>query len=740
MKINYSNLLITFLLLLFSSKINAEIFNGSLTGKVIDAEANTPIPNAVLQIAESEIYYTTNDLGEFQFHKLNEVKYTLIVTHVAYQEKRVDINLSEKSDRNIIIYLLPKIIEIAPVVVTDLHSHSKFDEYNESFNVLKGKELQKELGLTLASTLKNETGLAIRSMGPAPARPVIRGLGGDRVHIAEDGVEVTDLSSTSPDHAVTIEPFSLERIEVVRGPKVLLHTSTTIGGVVNAIGHEIPQEYSNKISGAIGGYGETANKGFLGSFSTSIPINNFIVKGEMSRRKTDDISTPVGTLGNSDISNLSYNFGTSYISDFGFVGGSFKRYELDYGVPGGFVGAHPFGVKIKMLRKQYNIKSRVEFDNSLLKNIEFNFSNVYYRHKEFEFGGLLGAEFEITNYTGNLNFNHHTLLFFDAGTIGTSVEYRDYNIGGFVFNPPTKSLNVAAYLFESINFNKLSIELGARTDFSNIEPEYEKPDAKIGYIRKRNFSSVSASLSVLYEWTDIVHIGANLSRSSRIPTIEELFTEGPHLAAYSYETGNPNLGIETGIGSDFFLYHRWSNIYFNLNLFYNDLSSYIIPRNSGETNFQTLLPIYTTDDVGAKLYGSELQIEWEFLKNLKFNSSSSYTHGKIKDTGNPLPQIPPLKGRVEIVYSTDDYSFGVSTDFADKQTRLDEFEKPTAGYTVLNSFFNYSFSTSFLVHSVSLNVDNIFDKEYRNHLSRVKIIMPEAGRNIRLSYKLFYSY
>ncbi len=740
MKYLYSTIIVTFLLIFFSYKVDAEIINSTLTGKVIDAEANTPIQNAVLQIADSDIYYTTNDIGEFQFNNLQKEKLTLIVSHVAYLEKRVDINLSVKSDRNIIIYLLPKIIEIAPVVVTDLHSHSKFDEYNESFNVLKGKELQKELGLTLASTLKNETGLAIRSMGPAPARPVIRGLGGDRVHIAEDGVEVTDLSSTSPDHAVTIEPFSLERIEVLRGPKVLLHTSTTIGGVVNAIGHEIPQEYSNKISGTIGGYGETANKGFLGSFSTSIPLNNFIVRGEISRRKTDDISTPIGTLGNSNIYNLSYNFGTSYIFNFGFVGASFKRYELDYGVPGGFVGAHPFGVNIKMLRKQYNVKSRIEFDNSLLKNIEFNFSNIYYRHKEFEFGGLLGAEFEITNYIGNINFNHNELLFFDSGTIGASIEHRDYNIGGFVFNPPTKSFNVSAYLFETINYDNLSIEFGSRANFSNIKPEYEKPDAKIGYIRERSFSSVSASLSVLYEWSEIVHLGANLSRSSRIPTIEELFTEGPHLAAYSYETGNPNLGVETGIGSEFFLYHRWSNFYFNINLFYNDLSSYIIPRNSGETNFQTLLPIYTTDDVGAELYGSELQFEWEFMKNIKLNFSTSYTHGKIKDTGNPLPQIPPLKGRAEIVYSTDDYSFGVSTDFADKQTRLDEFEKPTAGYAVLNSFINYSFSTSFLVHSVSLSIDNIFDKEYRNHLSRVKIIMPEAGRNIRLSYKLFYSY
>jgi iron complex outermembrane receptor protein len=706
---------------------------------VIDAETNQFIENAVVHLENTNQYNTTNENGEFYFENLSENRYTLVVSHVAYLKNRIVLEFIENIEREVIIYLVPKTIEIAPVVVTDLHSHSKFDEYNESFNVLKGKELQKVLGLSLASTLKNETGLAIRSMGPAPARPVIRGLGGDRVHIAEDGLEVTDLSSTSPDHAVTIEPFSLERIEVVRGPKVLLHTSTTIGGVVNAIKHEIPQEFSDKITGTLGGYGESANHGFLGSFSSSVPINRFIVRGEISRRKTDDISTPIGSLNNSNIYNLNYNLAASFITDLGFIGASFKRYELEYGVPGGFVGAHPFGVNIMMLRKQYNIKSRMEVDGIFLRNIEANLSKSYYRHKEFEFGGLLGAEFEITNYSGNINLIHNRILFFDSGTIGVSAEYRDYNIGGFVFNPPTRSLNISAYLFESINYDNLSVEFGGRANFTNIKPEYEKPDAKIGYIRERSFNSVSASLSILYEWTNVVHLGANLSRSSRIPTIEELFTEGPHLAAYSYETGNPNLGIETGIGSEIFIYHRWNNFYFNLNLFYNDLNSYIIPRNSGETNFQTLLPIYRTDDVGAKLYGGEFQLEWKFIENFNLNISASHTKGSLKNTGNPLPQIPPLKGRFEIIYSKETFSVGLSADFADKQNRLDEFEKETAGYAVLNSYFSYSFSTSIFVHSLSLNVDNIFNNEYRNHLSRVKLIMPEAGRNIRLSYKLFYS-
>jgi len=150
------------------------------------------------------------------------------------------------------------------------------------------------------------------------------------------------------------------------------------------------------------------------------------------------------------------------------------------------------------------------------------------------------------------------------------------------------------------------------------------------------------------------------------------------------------------------------------------------------------LPIYASSGTGALFIGGEGQFEWKFLNNFTFESSASYTKGNFKDTGKPLPQIPPFKGIVEISFSNDILSFGINGEWALSQNRVDEFEEPTSGYFVLNSYAQYSISQSELIHTFSFSFDKMLNKEYRNHLSRVKSILPEAGRNVRLTYKLYF--
>jgi iron complex outermembrane receptor protein len=720
---------------LLSVETNAE--SRSISGIVLDSETNTAVPNTVVKILEVSRTYTCADDGTFDISELNYGTYTFVLNHIGYRENVSKIQINESTDKILAFYLIPKNIELDPVLVTDYRSFSKFDDLQELSNVLKGKELQKEMGLTLAATLKNEAGLAIRSMGPAPSRPVIRGLGSNRVMISEDGIKTVDLSATSPDHAVTIDPFTISRIEVLRGPKILTQTPTTIGGIVNVVREDIPEIIHNHLTGQFGIFGETVNKGYLGFSRLEIPVNPFVIKGEVSRRKTSDLDTPIGELGNSYSENLNYNLALSYIANLGYVGASFRRFELDYGVPGGFVGAHPNGVDIEIDKNQYNLKSKLNFENSLLQNLEFDLSRVYYRHKEFEQNGAIGSEFEVVNYLADIQTSHNDIGILSNGILGLSSEYRDFNIGGFVFTSPTKSVNLSAYLFENLGYGRFSFEFGARYNFDRISPENEKPNANIGYVRERTFNTYSVSLSALYQQSEHVFFGANISKSSRVPTIEELFSEGPHLAAYSYEIGNPDLDAESGIGTELFVYHKFENLYFNLTFFGNDIHDYIIPRNTGEINYSTFLPIYKTEGVEALLYGYESRIDWRFCSCFEFSNTISYTRGEFKDGGN-LPQIPPLKGLVEIKYRSDLLNFGIAGEWAGVQNRVDDFEEKTDGYFVLNLFMQYSIISNSTTSNLSLSIDNVLNKEYRNHLSRVKSILPEAGRNFRLSYKMYF--
>jgi len=729
---------VIFFFTLLSSVKAEKPYSTNITGIVLDSETSDAIPGVVIELVETKIYATTRNDGSFIIKNLSEGKHKLKFSHIAYHEKIVELEVTTISDKSIIVNLTPKSIEVSPVIVTDHYSEvSKFDEISEYTNVLKGKELQRDLGLTLAATLKNETGLAIRSMGPAPSRPVIRGLGQDRVYISEDGNKTIDLSSTSPDHAVTIEPFTLQRVEVIRGPKVLIKTPTTIGGVVNVVRDEIPQEIHQHFHIMAGGYTETANKGYLGSIVGEVPFNPFEIRLEFSGRKANNLNTPVGELENSYAQNLNYSIGGSFVDDFGFAGTSFRKYELNYGIPGGFIGAHPNGVDIEMFRRQNNFETRVDINSDFIKNVEANYSYALYRHKEFEASGRIGSEFRILNHIGFVNINHNQIGFMDNGILGISGEIRDFDIGGFVFTPPTNSYNISAYFFESLRKGKFSFEFGGRYNYDKIIPEIEKPDADIGPILIRTFSTYSLSFSALYELTQRVYIGANISKSSRVPTIEELFSEGPHLAAYSYEVGNPLLDAEGGLGTEIFVYHKFEETLFNLNFFYNNLNNYIIPRNTGEINYQTFLPIYATTGVGAIFYGAEAQIDWNFLGNFSFSTTASYTHGAFKENNQPLPQIPPLKSLIELKYSDENILCGFNSEIAAAQNRVDTFEEPTPGYVVYNSYVQYTFITGDLIHNLSLNFDNVFNKEYYNHLSRIKSVLPEAGRNLRLSYKVY---
>lgn len=706
-----------------------------IEGVVLNAETSEPVANAVIFVPETEAFTTTKSDGTFSLQIELNNPFRIKITHLAFQERLIDINPKSDNTKKIIIYLVPKTLTLSPVVITDKNNLTVYDEIKDYSSTLKGKELQRNLSQTLASTLKNEIGLSVRSMGPAPSRPVFRGLGQDRILLEEDGIKSIDLSSTSPDHAVTIEPFNSERIEVLRGPKILTKTSSSIGGLVNIVKDEIPKQIHNTYHLTLGGYVESVNKGYLGSVQTEVPLKPFSTKLELTKRKTSDIDTPEGKLINSSSENLNASAGISFIDEFGYIGSSFRLYELDYGIPGGFIGAHPKGVNIDIQKKQLRVDSKVMLNE---KNdfLQFSYKNIYYRHKEFEYSGRIGSEFRIITNLAEIGLNHTNFLSFDEGILGLSIEHRDFEIGGFVFTPPTISFNLASYIYEEITLGKFNLNFGLRYSADFIIPKIEKQNSKIGQIRNRNFSNISASASLIYKLSDIVYIGANLSKSSRVPTIEELFSEGPHLAAYSYEVGNPDLNSESGIGSEFFVYHKFEKLNFNINFFYNNFSSFIIPRNSGEINYQTFLPIYKTTGVAAVLFGFDGSFRWNFIENYFLNHSLSFTKGFFRDNSMPLPQIPPFKGVTGIEFKADELAMGANFEWAFKQNNVDIFEQPTAGYVIINTFAQYLFYINGSVSSVSISLDNILNSSYRNHLSRIKSVMPEGGFNLRIIYKL----
>jgi len=718
---------------LFSQKNETVLVHG----KVYDSYTREVVSAATVSVSGGSAGVITDERGEFSLMLPVNERVTVNLTHIGYYPYSFTHIPQKNAPMDLVIYFIPKDLNLETVLITGNHFHSKFEEISNLAGVVEGVDLQKNLGLTLAATLKNETGLAIRSMGPAPARPVIRGLGGDRILFTEDGAKTADLSSTSPDHALTIEPFSITRADIIRGPRVLLFSPVTLGGVVNVVRHDIPVENFSGISAGAGSYYESANNGFLYGGRTELGTGPLVVQAGFTSRSSTNLRTPGGTLKNSFSSVTGLSVGGSWVTEPGFMGYSYRSIDMEYGIPGGFVGSHPNGVRISVFRNVYSAKGSLNFDSGLLHNLTLHYSRSFYRHKEYERNDLIGAEFRIVDHYAYLNLEHHIFGFNEDGVIGLSGQLRDFEVGGFVFTPYSTSKNLALYFWQPFNYNGLSFEFSGRVNGDVITPRTTKK-ADIGLIRERDFISWSFSASMIYGLSESLFAGTNLSRSSRVPTIEELFSEGPHLAAYSYETGNPDLESESGLGYELFIYWRSKGLYALLNAYYYSLDGFILPRNTGRTNYQTFLPIYATSGEDANLTGFEFETEVEPFSGFTLSSRISYTSGSFA-AGGALPQIPPLK----LVFGAN-YRFGsgttieLSTETAMAQERTDSFESPTAGYTILNSGIYQPFTLGRFTGLLSAGVDNLFDIEYRNHLSRVKSIMPEAGRNFRTTLRIYF--
>lgn len=696
-----------------------------------------PVASATVKISATGIQILTDENGTFSIANPPTGELQLEFSLLGYRSQTLTLNLGLRDTQAVIVHLAPLHMQTNEVIITGFHENKTFSDVLSYQSTLQGKELEKNIGATIASTLKNETGISIRSMGPAPARPVIRGLSGDRVLISEDGNKTNDLSATSPDHAVSVEPFTVERIEVIRGPKILLENTSAIGGTVNIIRNGIPL-HTHNITGAFGGYFESVNKGTLAGGNLIVPAGYFTLRGEYTSRSATDQKTPVGKLKNSFLKTTNMAFGTSFQKESLFSGASIREFSSVYGVPGGFTGAHPNGVVIDMFRREIQSRAIYSLNYPMFDQIELNYSRNFYRHIEFEKNDVIGAEFSVYTQNAELTLHHKQLFpWTTSGVLGISGEVRDFKVGGFVFTAPTFSRRFSAFLYENLQVADITVEFAGRYNYDDFSPKANTASVRSKFSRNRHFNSWSLALSILYPATNDLALGMNFSRTSRAPTIEELYSEGPHLAAYSYETGNPELSDEFGSGIEIFASTKNDRYRSMFSLFYYYLPYYIIPRNSGRINYATLLPVYETTGVGAILRGFESSIEYSLYSAFQFTLSAAYTAGNIVNDG-PLPSIPPLKGFAGIEWKSSLTEIEIEAEIAASQTRIDKFETRTPGYGLFNFTVQHSIITGTFIHNFTFAIENLFNKEYRNHLSRIKAILPEHGRNVRIIYKTFF--
>jgi len=732
-----------FLLLLLSlaaparASLNPDPDSANVEGRVIDARTGRPMRGAVVRVLQLARQDVTHEGGEFHLRNLPAGRHTVIFEHLGYRREVRQVQLAARQTVQLIVELEASAIVLPDIVVTGAARETLGERAIRPASIVSGQDLARKLDVTLAGTLENEPGLASTSVGPATSRPIIRGLGGDRVLVLEDGARVGDLSSASSDHALSVDPLTAQRIEVIRGPGALLYGSNAIGGVINLIRDEVPNTLPERPTGMASLQGQSVNDGVAAALSGQVAVQQVALRGELSLRDAGDLSTPAGTLDNTSLRTWSASAGASRIAPWGHYGGSYRYYENGYGIPGGFVGSHPEGVRVEMRRHALHGMAAVNHRVGPFDAFTLDAKYTNYYHRELEHEDIIGTEYGLLTAAGEVTARHEEWGPLAAGVVGVRVAWQDFAAGGSSLTPPSKEVSASAYVMEEADVGDVRLQGGVRYGVHRVNPGDVSGDVNIGDVRERSFAALSASLGAVYEIAGGLSVGASLARAYRTPDTNELFSRGPHLAAYSHEVGNPDLDVETGLGADVFLRIHRDHFHAEVAAFRNTLDDFIYYRRTDAVS-PAGLPIYQATGADAVMTGIEAAGSIELVRHLLVNGTVSYVRGTLTDTDEALPMIPPLRGQLTARWEQPRWFAGVTWRAAAAQDRVAEFETPTSGHHVFDADGGIRWVAFGRVQSITLRVDNLTDEAVYDHLSRIKDIMPGPGIGASAIYRVVF--
>lgn len=731
------------LLVLAVAPLAAQQDTATVLGVVLDGVNRHPLPGAVVRLLPLNRQEVTHGNGEFHFPRVPHGRYTVLVERLGYRREVREIDVQRGPPVRLRIELLVSAIELPGLVVTGTVGTRLGEQAVRPVEVVAGQELARKLGTTVAATLAREPGLAAASMGPATAQPVIRGLSGDRVLVLEDGARTGDLASASADHALAIDPLNAQRLEVVRGPAALLYGSNALGGVVNVIRDQVPSVAPDRPTGSVTLQGESVNRGFAAGATGSLGVGPLALRAEGSFRDARSLDTPAGTLENTSLRTWNGALGVGTAGGWGSAGVSARLFDSEYGVPpeeaeGGEEHGHE---EVRVAMRRYAVQGRADLHAHAGPYTNFAVNALFtdYRHQERGHEGEEGTEYGLVTAALDLVARHERASAFSSGALGARFDWQDYTAGGSTETPPAREFGLAAFVLEELDVGSLRLQGGARYDLRRVVPGYVDYEAPIGAIRTRTFASVSGSLGAIYALGPRVQLGASVARAFRTPGIAELFSRGPHLASYSFEVGNPDLGAETGLGLEAFLRVRHARLQGEVAVFRNRIDDYIYYRNTGRPG-PLELPLYQATASDALLTGAEASAEWLLLRHLVLDGVVSWVRGEYRgDEGDrPLPMMPPLHGQLNLRYEQPAWFVGVGWEGAARQDRVQAPETSTSGYGLLNGTAGVRFNVWDRVHSLTLQADNLTDALYFDHLSRTKDFFPEPGRNLGLVYRVIF--
>lgn len=647
-----------------------------------------------------------------------------------------------------------------------------------STSTLEGDKLDVSLRGQLGETLASLPGVSATSFTPGASRPVLRGFDGDRIRVLTDGIGAIDASSVSADHAVVFDALTVDHIDVLHGPAVLLFGGQAIGGAVNALDKRIPRAVPDGIKlDVLGSYGSAANERAASGAAQFRLGDRWAASVDASWRKSDDLKVPglvnspslradlldeaaeyradgepaeaeeyeelanlTGKVPNTAARSTTFGAGLAFIDAGGNLGISVQRQDMRYGLPTRpGAGHHDHGgggdhgeelVSIDLGQTRVDLRGAVELGEGLFDSIQVRGAFGDYQHIEFE-GDEVGTTFTGRGFEARADLVQNT----KGGWRGRSgVQYFTRNlsiVGAEAFAPTNDVTRFGVFTLQSFRFGPFEIEGAGRYERATVRA------SSVGFQQTYDLWSGAAGAS--WRFAPGWKLGASYIRGARAPAPEELLSDGLHVATQAYEVGDASFRPETSNGGEVFL--RYDGGRYNLSItgYLTDFGSFIaaLPTGAEEDDF----PVFQYAQGPARFQGFEASASAKVLDwtdgGLTLDAQADYTHAELKGIG-PVPRIPPLRLRGGAEFEFGPLHFRGEVEWNDKQDRVASFEAPVDGFTLVNVSAVWHPMGDEGPLTVSLAANNLFNVSARRAASFTRDFVPLAGRDVRVTAKLSF--
>ena len=682
-------------------------------------------------------------------------------------------------------------------------------EITNPLYVIDGDDINDDATTSLGEAIDSYLGVSIADYGSAVGQPIIRGMSGPRVKILKNGMVNRDVSGLGADHLNDVDLNNIEQIEIVKGPSSLLYANGTIGGIINVVDDCVAPNNFDKPEFFVALENQSVNDGDTKAVNYKNNINGFNVNIGYKESNFGNFDVPNGALiheeedhdeheenlgyiNNSDYAVEATKFGISKVGDWGYFGFSLDSLQSVYGIPfhgdeheeeGHDEDGDDHGDEEEEHEEErifsttdsesFTIKGLYNVNGNLINSISYNYRDTDY--------SLVEAHAEEEGHDEHEEEDHEehapTLFKTDSSEYGVIFDISNDNmtqkialnlvdesssiVGEEAFMNPAKNEEFTLGYYASKDLEAFKVDFGLRLD--QIDRTGSVTDEDHGDVDYYSIDDTTNSFAVSLgrELSDTLDMSIGYASLERLPSVIELFMNGPHLATGRLETGNPNLKSETSNNFDITFNFDNGDYYGVASFYINDVDNYITlmdedddhgDENGDDEHGDDDHGDEHGDEHGNLIHANYVQenaefdgYEFEFGRILSLGSGEltlsfgrDVVNAKFSD-GHYVPRINPSRNIYSLAYTQDDLVFRLSMKDVDKQNDFGEGETATDGYQMLDTRLTKSFDMSGKSKlRVSLFGKNLLDEAARNHASFVKNEVPLPGRNYGIKFNLTY--